>query len=34
MPHDLSPFGERSGLRYMRHYGHLAEDAVLIADSD
>ncbi|MGE3280023.1 MAG: type IV secretion system protein VirB4 [Alphaproteobacteria bacterium] len=32
MPHDLSPFGERSGLRYVRHYGHLAEDAVLMED--
>ena len=28
----LNPFGERSGLRYMRHYGHLAEDTVLMED--
>src|SRR3954462_11472531 len=32
MPPHLSPCGERSGLRYLRHYGHLAEHAVLMED--
>ncbi len=32
MPRGMASFGERSGLRYFRHHGHIADDAVLMED--